>query len=72
MPRQRIDKCSCPESAHLRVALTLIRAIATQDTRGSNVSDLAMIGNLADQALDLKSLTAGPFALDGYLRDGNA
>jgi hypothetical protein len=64
-----IEKCSCEESQHLRVALTMIHDIATGRTRGGAVGDLAIIGNLAAQALALKRLEGDPavYPLEGYV-----
>lgn len=54
------EECSCTESQHLRAALTLILDVATQRTRGSQIQDLAIIGRLVQQALDLDPLVGEP------------
>ena len=53
----------------MRVALTMIHDIATGRTRGGAVGDLAIIGNLAAQALALKRLEGDPavYPLEGYV-----
>lgn len=64
-----IKKCSCPESEHLRAALTIIGDIASQRTRGAQVEDLAIIANVAQQGIDLKRLEGDPSVhpLEGYV-----
>ncbi len=60
MGAPKMEKCSCPESQHLRRALKAIRKIATSDTGWAMVDDLAQTGNLADQALRLTKLEGDP------------
>lgn len=58
--KPKIEKCSCPESQHLRRALAAIRRIAGDDTDRPMVDDLAQINNLAGQALKLAKLEGDP------------
>ena len=57
---QKIERCSCPESLHLRAALRKIERIATEVTDRPMADDLAQIANLASQGLDLKPLVGDP------------
>lgn len=57
---KKIEVCSCPESQHLRQALTAIRYICTNNTRQPMVEDLAQCGNIAHQGLQLIKLNADP------------
>jgi len=57
---KKIERCSCPESEHLRRALRMITALAGEDTRQGATDDLAQIYNLADQALELQDLVGDP------------
>jgi len=54
------ERCSCPESLHLRAALRKIERIATEVTDRPMADDLAQIANLASQGLDLKPLVGDP------------
>jgi len=58
--KPKIEKCSCPESVHLRAALRKIERIATEVTDQPMADDLAQIGNLASQGLDLAPLAGDP------------
>jgi hypothetical protein len=56
----KIERCSCPESQHLRKALTAIQFVCMNDTGQPMVEDLAQCANLAGQGLMLLKLTADP------------
>lgn len=66
----KIERCSCPESQHLRKALTAIQHICSIDTGQPMVDDLAQINNLTEQALKLRKLTADPGVGDISKRTG--
>jgi len=57
---KKIERCSCPESLHLRKALRMIRVLAGEETRQDMGVDLAQIHNLTHQALELEKLEGDP------------
>jgi len=56
----KIERCSCPESLHLRAALRKVAYFAGEDTGLSMLGDLAQINNLANQGLRLEPLEGDP------------
>ena len=66
----KIERCSCPESQHLRKALTAIKYICSNDTEQPMADDLAQINNLAHQGLKLQKLVADPGVGDIAERTG--